>query len=351
MPASDPAGETDFWGLAVDVGPCVTPPDGPTLDRDAFLGWLWARFGNAGLGGISEGEVDAAEAAVRGLVASPRVIDAAAAPLDRDWLSGRDVAQMTCWFESEAAARDAAGVLAAAVGCMVGDVRRAPPAADDWRASFVPLDVSGFGTVRPAWDAGAAGTVAGRTTVFIEPGPGFGTGSHETTRLCLAAVAAWADADGRLARVLDVGSGSGILAIAAAVRGGGRADAVEIDPSVHEAIRANAARNGVAARLTVATEIPPMGGPYDLVVANIVAEVLLQLADGVCGAVRRDEAGAIAGCVILSGLLADDVPRVAAAYAARLGAVPLETRLGDWYCLRFAAGGYAGREGPPAGES
>lgn len=104
---------------------------------------------------------------------------------------------------------------------------------------------------------------------------------------------------------------------------------------MHEAIRANAARNGVAAGVTVVAEIPPSGGPYDLVVANIVAEVLLQFADGVCGAVRRDAAGAIVGCVILSGLLADDVPRVAAAYAARLGARPLETRLGDWHCLRF----------------
>jgi len=340
MPAADRAGDSEWWCLTVDVLQSVTLPGGATLDRDEFLGWIWARFGDAGLGGITEGEVDAAEAAALGLVPSPRVIDAAAAPRDRDWLIDRGVARVTLWFQSAAAAREAAAVLESAAGCSVGIVvRGAVHAPDEWRAGFSPIEVPEFGTVRPAWEPGEAGTVAGRTAIYIEPGAGFGTGSHETTRLCLAALAACADRGGCLGRVLDVGSGSGILAIAAAVRGGARADAVEIDPAVHEAIRANAARNAVASRVSVAAAIPTAAGLHDLVMANIVAEVLLDLADDLCGAVRRDPAGSITGCAILSGLLAADVPRVRAAYAARLGVTPAETSLGDWHCLRFAAGG------------
>ncbi|MFM7411739.1 MAG: hypothetical protein ACKO6E_00770, partial [Planctomycetota bacterium] len=114
MPAADRAGDSEWWCLTVDVLQSVTLPDGTTLDRDEFLGWIWARLGDAGLGGIAEGEVDAAEAAALGLVPSPRVIDAAAVPHDRDWLLGRDVARLTCWFQSEAAAREAAAVLESA---------------------------------------------------------------------------------------------------------------------------------------------------------------------------------------------------------------------------------------------
>ena len=129
--------------------------------------------------------------------------------------------------------------------------------------------------------------------------------------------------------------GCEVLAIAAAVRGGGVADAIEIDPSVHQAIRANAARNGVASRLTVAADLPCGSGGYDLVVANIVADVLLQHADALCERARKDTVGTRAGGVILSGLVAADVATVEAAYAGRLGTAPVTTRLGDWHCLRF----------------
>ncbi|MEI6130430.1 MAG: ATP-binding cassette domain-containing protein, partial [Planctomycetota bacterium] len=81
------------------------------------------------------------------------------------------------------------------------------------------------------------------TTIFIDPGAGFGTGLHETTQLCLRALAAWISEGGRIERVLDFGSGSGILGIAAAVRGAAVVHSIEIDSLVHDAIRANADRN------------------------------------------------------------------------------------------------------------
>ena len=173
------------------------------------------------------------------------------------------------------------------------------------------------------------------TTMFIEPGVGFGTGLHETTRLCLAALAAWRD-DGRpCARVLDFGSGSGILAIAAAVLGAQHVDAIEIDAAVHEAIRANAARNGIADRVRVAAELPAAGTGYDLVLANIVAGVLIEHAAVLGAAVRRRPAGELAGGLVLSGLRDHEVAPVIDRYRAVLDVAPLHATLGDWHCLRF----------------
>jgi len=332
---TDPATEPAAWVVSLEVGRLVELGGRVAIGRDDFLGRLWARFEDAGLIGISEGEIDCIEAASLGLVASPRVVDAAAAPPGRDWVGERDVTRVECWFDSESAARTAATAIASAGECVVTTVREAEPPSTDWRAGFAPLDVPGFGTIRPAWDEGRAGERDGRTTIFIDPGIGFGTGHHETTRLCLAALAAWADAGGLMKRVLDFGSGSGILAIAAAVRGAGTVDAVEIDSAVHHAILANAVRNGVDRSLTVTTHVPDAAGYHELVIANIVAEVLEQHADSLCAAVRRDAAGKLSGCVILSGLRFDDVRRVAAVYEDRLGTTPVETRLGDWHCLQF----------------
>jgi ribosomal protein L11 methyltransferase len=148
--------------------------------------------------------------------------------------------------------------------------------------------------------------------------------------MCLAALAARRRRAARLDRVLDVGSGSGILGIAAAVLGANRVDAVEIDTAVHDALQANARRNDVAARLHLASHLPIDSGGYDVVVANIVAAVLLEHAAPLCGHVSRPD-----GELILSGLLADDLPAVANCFAALLGVQPSLQERGDWRCLIF----------------
>jgi ribosomal protein L11 methyltransferase len=183
--------------------------------------------------------------------------------------------------------------------------------------------------VRPAWEEGIAGVGPDGVAIFIEPGVGFGTGLHETTQLCLAAFAAWRRGGGLLDRVLDFGSGSGILGIAAAVCGARHVEAIEIDGHVHEAILANAARNGVGQRVSVTAALPVEGEACDLVFANIVAPVLLDHAAALCGRVGRG------GGLVLSGLRADDVPAVAERYAEILGAAPETTARGDWRCLVF----------------
>lgn len=326
----------DTWVVEVAVAADVAVPGGWGAGREAFIEWLWATLGDAGLAGVSEGAVDVEAATAAGLVASPRVLDEAGAPADRDWVGAIGDARLACWFGDEESAHRAVTAIAGVPGCRPGRVRREPAAGDggDWRRTFAAVRVPGFGTIRPAWETGEPAVSASDATIFIEPGVGFGTGLHETTQLCLAAVKRWCDTGDGMARVLDFGAGSGVLGIAAAVLGAGHVDAVDVDGRVHGAIAANAARNGVAHLVAVSAALP-RGEPYDLIVANIVADVLLRYADDLCAAVRRDVDGACAGRVVLSGLLAADVDRVAAAYAARLGTTPREAASGDWRSLAF----------------
>ncbi len=301
--------------------------------------WLWALFGDRGLVGIAEGEVSVNEAAEAGLVGSPLVIDAAAAPRARDWVAMLGGGPLRCWFDSERAAREAADALRAKAGCEVRSLRWHEPEPDDaWRAGFTAIDVPGFGRVLPAWEEGRADASAVDATIFIEPGIGFGTAFHPTTQLCLAAVRAWAAAEGRGGRVLDFGSGSGVLGIAAAVLGADRVDAVEIDDAVHAAIRQNAARNEVAERIAVCRQPPAAGAGYDLVVANIVAEVLLDHATALCAALRRDAAGRPIGWLVLSGLRAEDLPAVSAGFEALLATQPRQTERDGWHCFCWPGG-------------
>jgi len=324
-PASPPP-----WIVAVSLDAKVTLPGGEVLARDDFLARLWECA--PGLLGIDEGTITAADAAACGLVPPGMVIDTAAAPPDRDWVAELAVADAEWWFADEAAARTTANLVAGVRGCRVRVVREDEPVdhAAAARASFRPIDVPGFGTVRPAWEEGSPGVAGnGEATVFIEPGLGFGTGLHETTQLCLAALAARRRRGGRLDRVLDYGSGSGILGIAAAVLGAARVDVVEIDTNVHDALQENARRNGVADRLHLTADLPEPA-PYDLVVANIVASVLAEHAALLC-----DRVGSRGGELVLSGLGEDEAATVADQFAALLDSQPQIQERGAWRCLLF----------------
>jgi ribosomal protein L11 methyltransferase len=141
--------------------------------------------------------------------------------------------------------------------------------------------------------------------VWLDPGLAFGTGTHATTALCLE----WLDASvmaGR--RVLDVGTGSGILAIAALALGARSALAIDIDAQALTAARDNAARNGVAQRLAVQDAALAWGSGHELVLANILAEPLVALAPRVAAA------AAPGAGLILSGILLEQSDLVAAAY-------------------------------------
>lgn len=318
------------WVVEGELDERVTLPGGETVGRDEFHAWMWERA--VGLVGIDEGAVTVVDAVQRGIVPSPMVLDAAAAPPDRDWVAGLAVATVEWWFADERLARAALPIFAAVRGCRVGRIR-ADVITDHAalaRSAFGAIAVPGFGVVRPSWEDGVAGIADDRhATIYIEPGTGFGTGLHETTQLCLAELAELSRRGRNLSRVLDFGSGSGILGIAAAVLGAGQVDAVEIDERVHAALHANAVRNGVADRLRVATSADP--GPYDLVIANIVAPVLVDHAHELCGRVRSP-----GGQIVLSGLLADDVPAVAERFLPLIGSRPVVRERGEWRSLSFS---------------
>lgn len=166
--------------------------------------------------------------------------------------------------------------------------------AETWRNHAEPVWIDSDLVICPAWVPFDAGP--GVTVVRIEPGSTFGLGDHPTTRLSLRAVRS-ALHEG--ATVLDVGCGSGVLAIGACLLGAGHATAIDISPASVPATVFNAAANGVADRVEVSTiPLAQVDGRYDVVVANILAPVLIELAADL----RRLVAPS--GVLIISGVLA-----------------------------------------------
>lgn len=141
--------------------------------------------------------------------------------------------------------------------------------------------------------------------ISLDPGLAFGTGTHPTTALCLE----WLDAQSIAScAVVDYGCGSGILAIAAALKGAQRVDCVDNDPQALEATASNAARNGVGQRMHCWLPERFKPGAADIVLANILAGPLISLAPVIIGSAARG------GRIVLSGLLEEQVDTVAAAY-------------------------------------
>jgi ribosomal protein L11 methyltransferase len=199
--------------------------------------------------------------------------------------------------------------------------------ADAWKAHFPVLRVGRRLVVRPTWRRHRA--EPGDVVLALDPGMAFGTGLHPTTRLCLAGVERLAD-DGRIRgrRVLDVGCGSGILTIAAAQLGAATIVAVDTDPIAVEATTANARRNRVSRRVHSRVGTLPSGeGPFDVVLANLIASLLVALAPAL-----RDEL-ALGGTLLASGIFVDRAPEVRAALEGAGLAVRHATSEGDWVAL------------------
>ena len=209
------------------------------------------------------------------------------------------------------------------VGEVVGDGWR-----DEWKKHFEPFRFceghAGAIVVRPPWRSYAARRE--EHVIVLEPGRAFGTGLHETTRLVaeiLAEAAGLVDS-----HVLDVGCGSGILALVALTLGAAFARAVDVDPDAVAVTRENAARNGLASRLHA--DDTPVGAVverYRFVVANIEARTLVDLAP------LLSQRVAVGGWLVLSGIVAPEVDPtqcrdVLQAYAALR--VEEVKRRGEW---------------------
>lgn len=177
---------------------------------------------------------------------------------------------------------------------------------ESWKAHFPPLAVGRALFVHPPW---VAEVPRGRVGIVIDPGMAFGTGHHASTRGCLCLLEeVMESADVR--RVLDIGTGSGLLAIAAAKLGAEEIWAVDIDPDACRAARENARINGVDAGLHVRARLGDVPGMFDLVLANILAAQLIQLAEEIG---HRLRAGGVA---VGSGLLTEETRAVLKAWGA-----------------------------------
>ena len=206
--------------------------------------------------------------------------------------------------------------------------------ADSWKRHIGVMRIGRGIVIRPSWRRHRA--APGETVVALDPGMAFGTGLHPTTRLCLAGLEHWAD-DGLVAtggprgagaRVLDVGCGSGILAIVAARLGAARVVGVDTDPIAVEATAANAQRNRVARRVrAVEGSVPAPGGPFDLVLANLIAGVLVALAPALAEALRPG------GRLLASGIFVDREGEVRDAFGTAGLGVVARTSEGDWVAL------------------
>jgi len=209
----------------------------------------------------------------------------------------------------------------------VGDIQPAPIPDVDWvarfREGFQAFHVGGFHVV-PAWEPDPAPR-KGRRTLRVLPARAFGTGTHESTRLCLTTLESLA-ARRPLGRVVDVGAGTGILAVAAALLGARAVTASDIDPEAVESAREHARMNGPALPLVRGDGGRPFApGRFDLVLANITAPLLLE---------RRDEIAALtapSASVVLAGFLREDAGAIAEAYSG-LGPATVRTD-GEWAAL------------------
>ncbi|MBM4284197.1 MAG: 50S ribosomal protein L11 methyltransferase [Deltaproteobacteria bacterium] len=181
-----------------------------------------------------------------------------------------------------------------------------------WKEHFKALKVTSRLVIAPPWETYRAGP--GEVVVTIYPAMAFGTGRHPTTVMCLRALErVWEEevrrSSARPWQVLDVGTGSGVLALAAA-RFGARVLAIDVDPEAVAAAWENVRLNALQDRILVeATPLHKLREQFALILANLTAPDLLQLAEALAG---RLLAG---GSLIISGFLTDDLPGLTARFA------------------------------------
>lgn len=200
--------------------------------------------------------------------------------------------------------------------------------AEGWKQHFPTTRISRRLVVRPSWEEFSA--QPDDVVIEIDPGMAFGTGTHGTTRLCLEALAAAFESATPPQRVLDVGTGSGILAIAAAAYGAGQILACEIDPEACAIAFENAVLNHVDEKIafTIAP-LEELEGEFDLILANILAEENIRLADALLARL------ASGGLLVLSGILIEKEKMVVDAFNLYGLDAPEIHHNEDWSCIIY----------------
>lgn len=205
---------------------------------------------------------------------------------------------------------------------------------DAWKDHFPVLHVGERIVIVPTWRQYQPRQ--GEVVVAVDPGLAFGTGLHPSTQLCLSALENYLRPGDR---VLDVGTGTGILAIAAAKLGAGRVEAMDVEPAAVQAATDNVRINGVGDRVSVslASVIPVKAhdgpdpsiyrnGPHDLVLVNIIAEVIAEMAPRLLGLTRPG------GIIIASGIILEREHLVLDAFTGK-ATVTMRSQDGDWVAL------------------
>jgi len=204
--------------------------------------------------------------------------------------------------------------------------------AEAWKRFFKPLRLGRAIVVKPSWESWQGGE--GRIVIEIDPGRAFGTGNHPSTALCIEILEEllWplAREGGEGPRVLDVGTGTGILGIVAAKLGASRVLGLDIDPEALQIAAANVERNRVGGIMTVSgVPVGQVAEEFQVVVANLAADPLITHASSLSERVSRG------GWLVLSGILEDQVEGVRGCFSSHELA-PVETRAGkEWRTLLF----------------
>lgn len=222
-----------------------------------------------------------------------------------------------------------------ALPALSGKVRIGAPAvvrmedwAENWKQHFSTLKIGARLIIRPSWETYQ--TQADEVVIEIDPGMAFGTGTHGTTLLCLEMIAELLAQAQPPQSFLDVGTGSGILALGAAALGCRTILANDIDADACRVARENVAKNGFSATIEISEEpLEQLSGQFELVVANILAEENIRLKHQLLDHLRPN------GWLVLSGILLEKEALVREGFAS----LPLEsfpTRYqGDWVCLLY----------------
>ncbi len=201
-----------------------------------------------------------------------------------------------------------------------------------WKETIGPYREAGF-LICPPWKQDDCIPAPGERLILLDPGQAFGTGEHESTVNVLEMLGEWLDEHGDVSgkRLLDLGTGTGILSIAAYLHGVKDITAVDTEPKAVETAARNYALNGMTGKLRLLPgSIEEAGRGYDIILANIFQEVLLELMPDISSALNPG------GVVILSGLLAGQDGRVIrAADIYGLGLIEKRAR-GDWVSLRLS---------------
>jgi len=197
--------------------------------------------------------------------------------------------------------------------------------AENWKKYYKPQRVGKRLVIRPVWEEYEERP--GDLVISMDPGMAFGTGTHETTRLCMEMI----ERHFKGGRALDIGTGSGILAIALAKLGAKEVTAVDIDPIAVKAAGENAARNGLADTIHVVEGdlARDIGGRFDFICANILADIIISLSPAVPLLL------APGGAFLASGIIKDREQDVLGALAGLGFALMARREEGEWVALLF----------------